>query len=295
MKAWPTTIIPRVWHALGSIHLTVALCLLLTGDMIYGYFCLHGRSTLFAPLNEVGLTAWLTTYGRYNLSHTLWFIMLLALLLLLGVNTFVCTTERVVGLLKRRAQYAPRRFLFKFAPHLMHYALILLLCGYLSTYLFARVLDTRTLLPGASLNLPGTSAQITFETFDPVYYTGGRLVAFENRVLRPRAHLLLTRNGAQQRALLGCNRPVRFAGYGIFLKNFTPKKRSGGMARRTRIDVSIRKDPGVPLYLAGMLLFTIGLAIYLVEWMVFKKPQSASGNYHEELSPSPETESVSSS
>jgi hypothetical protein len=49
----------------------------------------------------------------------------------------------------------------------------------------------------------------------------------------------------------------------------------------------------VPLYLAGMLLFTIGLAIYLVEWMVFKKPQSASGKYHEELSP--ETESVSSS
>jgi hypothetical protein len=135
------------------------------------------------------------------------------------------------------------------------------------------------------MNLPGTTAQVSFETFDPVYYSGERLPAFEDRVIRPRAHLLLTRNGRQKRALLGCNRPVRFAGYGIFLKNFTPKKRSGGMARRTRIDVSIRKDPGVPLYLAGMLLFTIGLVIYLVEWILFKKPQTASGKFDEELSP----------
>jgi hypothetical protein len=57
------------------------------------------------------------------------------------------------------------------------------------------------------------------------------------------------------------------------------------MARRTRIDVSIRKDPGVPLYLAGMLLFTIGLVIYLVEWILFKKPQTASGKFDEEQSP----------
>jgi hypothetical protein len=275
----------RVWRALGSLRLTVIICLLLAVDLVYGYFCLHGRTGLFAPLNEIGLAAWLATYGRFNLVHTAWFILLLGLLLLLGINTFVCTTDRVARLVGRRTRYTPRRFFFKFAPHIMHYAVILLLCGYLSSYLFSRVLDTRTLLPGTSVSLPGTTARIRLDAFDPVYYSGERLPAFDKRVLKPRAHLLLTRDGKQEKAILGLGRPVRFAGYGIFLKAFTPKKLTGGMSRRIRIDVSIRKDPGVPLYLAGMLLFTMGLGLYLVDWMLLKKPQIASGKTHETLSP----------
>lgn len=259
------------WRALGSLRLTVVICLSLAVDLVYGYFCLHGRTNLFAPLNEVGLAAWLSTYGRFNLVHTAWFILLLGLLLLLGINTFVCTTDRVVRLLRRRMRYAPRRFLFKFAPHIMHYAVILLLCGYLSSYLFTRVLDTRTLVPDTSVSLPGARAQIRLNAFDPVYYSGQRLPAFDKRVLKPRAHLLLTKDGKQEKAILGLGRPVRFAGYGIFLKDFTPKKLSGGMSRRIRIDVSIRKDPGVPLYMAGMLLFTMGLGLYLADWMLLKK------------------------
>lgn len=273
-----------VWTALGSLQLTVVVCLLLAGDLVWGYFCLHGRAALFAPLNEIGLALWLATYGRFNLIHTAWFILLLGLLGLLGVNTFVCTTDRVIRLVRRRARYTPQRFVFKFAPHIMHYAVIVLLCGYLSSYLFARVLDTRTLLPGTSVTLPGTTAQVHFDAFDPIYYVGERLPAFTNRVLKPRAHLLLTKDGKQEQATLAHGRPVRFAGYGIFLKNFTPKKKSGGMSRPIRIDVSIRKDPGVPLYLAGMLLFTLGLGLYLVDWMFLKKPQTASGKTHEELS-----------
>jgi hypothetical protein len=254
-----------LWQKVGSVRLTVVLCLMLTADLAWGYLCLKDRATLFAPLNDVGLAAWIDTYGRHNLMHTAWFFILLGLLAVLGLNTFVCTTDRVAVLLGRRAQIGPNRLFFKLAPHLMHYALILILAGYLSSYLFARVLDTRTMVPGGSMTLPDTAVRVAFTAFDPVYYQSERLPAFKHRVLQPRARLIVTDQGPAEEKILSLNRPVWAAGYGIFLKNFTPKTASGGMGRRPRIDVSIRKDPGVRLYLAGIVLFTFGLGVYLVE------------------------------
>lgn len=260
-----------IWNKLGSIHLTVILCLLLAVDLTCGYVCLNRRTTLFAPLNDIGLAAWIDTYGRYNLAYTAWFFILLGLLTLLCVNTFVCTTDHVAALMRTRALFSFHRLFFKFAPHVMHYALIVILAGYLSSYLFAQVLDARTLVPGASMTLPDTKARINFEDFDPVYYRSDRLPAFRDRVLRPRARLLLTDGDRRRAAVLTANRPVNFKGYGIFLKDFAPKEKEGGMDRRIRIDMSIRKDPGVRFYMAGMLLFTAGLVMYLVEWFFFRK------------------------
>jgi hypothetical protein len=154
----------------------------------------------------------------------------------------------------------------------MHYALILILAGYLSSYLFARVLDMRTLVPGSSLTLPGTKAKVTFAGFDPVYYRGKSLPAFKNRILQPRARLTVNAETRPDERILSLNRPIWVKGYGIFLKDFSPKSKASGMARRPRIDVSIRRDPGVTLYLAGIVLFTVGLGVYLSEW-VFYKPK----------------------
>ncbi len=101
------------------------------------------------------------------------------------------------------------------------------------------------------------------------------LPAFQNRVLQPRARLLLADGDYHQTSVLTCNRPVRFKGYGIFLKDFAPRKKGGGMSGRIRIDMSIRKDPGLRFYMAGILLFTAGLSIYLVEWIFYKKVKKA--------------------
>ena len=264
------SVLRTLWRRLGSIHLTVALCLVLTLDLFWGYLCLKDHSMIFAPMNDMGLAAWVTTYGRHNLVYTAWFFILLALLAVLCLNTFVCTTDRVTVLLGRRAHLGGNRLLLKLAPHLMHYALILILVGYLGSYLFARVLDMRTLVPGVPMVLPGTTARVTFTAFDPVYYRGERLPAFKNRVLQPRARLTVTNAAQTDQRILSVNRPVWVKGYGIFLKNFSPKTGTGGMVRRPRVDVSIRKDPGVRLYLVGIALFTVGLGVYLVEWVFIR-------------------------
>ena len=260
-----------IWNQLGSIHLTVILCLLLTTDLTIGYICLNRRTILFAPLNEIGLTSWIQTFGKYNLAYTAWFFVLLGLLTMLCINTFVCTTDRVVSLIARRRYFSHRRLLLKFAPHVMHYAMIVILIGYLGSYLFAEVLATCTLIPGMPFRLPGTDARITLIELDPQYYQGDRLPAFQNRVLQPQARLKIVDKNQQHAAMITFNRPLRFHDFGIFLKDFTPKLKDGGMNRNVRIDLIVRKDPGVRLYLAGILLFTVGLAMYLTEWMVFRK------------------------
>lgn len=260
-----------IWKKLGGIHFTVALCLLLAADLAWGYVCLNRRTTLFSPINDIGLAAWLDTYGRYNLVHTAWFFLLLALLTLLCINIFVCTTDRIVGLARTRAHFTSWRFIMKLAPHAMHYGMIIILIGYLSSYLFARVLETHTLTPGASMTLPGVDARVTFTSLDPEYYQGERLPEFKDRVLRPRARLSIEEGRHRRDVVLSITRPVRVKGHGLYLKDFAPKSKGGGMGREDYIDLTVRKDPGVGMYLAGILLFTAGLGVYLVEWVFFKK------------------------
>ena len=55
------------------------------------------------------------------------------LLALLAINTFVCTTNRVVQLLAAKGSAGRMRLALKLAPHIMHYGLIVILAGYLAS------------------------------------------------------------------------------------------------------------------------------------------------------------------
>nr|WP_320012522.1 hypothetical protein [uncultured Desulfobulbus sp.] len=257
-----------LWRGLGSINLTIILSILLCADLIFGYFCLKHNTPLFTPLNDMGLIAWSRTYGAYNLQHTAWFFALLVLLFVFVLNSFVCTTNRVHQLFSSRREGG--RWLLKLAPHIMHYALILILGGYLCSYLFTDVLTGRTLVPGACLSFPGTSGQVCMLGFEPEYYHGNRLEYLDEKVISAVFRLSLEEEGNKREALLRCTRPVRFVGYSLHLKNFAPKS-LGGMNMKTRVDLYVRKDPGVALYLAGMVIFALGLVLYLVDWILFRE------------------------
>jgi len=263
-----------LWHGLASLQLTIVLCLALTVDLAWGYFCLKRQTAIFSPINDIGLPAWLATYGIYNLVYTSWFFLLLLLLALLAINSFVCTSERLLPLLALRRTLGWSRLLLKFAPHFMHYALILILVGYLASYVLSRVEPGRTLVPGASFTLPDGSGRITLVDFQPEYYSGERLAFFKGQVITPRARMRLIAGDAGEERILSCNRPLFFQGYTISLNDFSPKKQMGGMKMKTRIDLTIRKDPGVSLYFAGMVLFTVGLVLYIYQWLFHREAAS---------------------
>lgn len=253
-------VVVRLWRALSSIRLTVAICWLLAADLGYGYFSLRDRLEIFTPMSDVGLLEWLRTYGTANPAHTLWFFAMLGLLAALSVNTMVCTSERVVRILAARP--ACRELPFRLSPHLMHYAVLIILGGYLASYLLATSDTGRALRPGEAFTLPGTGTQIQFHDFSPELLRGKRIEAFENYVIRPNAQLTIHRAEGDENAVLNFNDPLRVDGYGVYLSDFQPRKPGKGMGRKY-VSLIVRRDPSAVVYRFGMAVFVFGLALYV--------------------------------
>ena len=257
----------RLWQALASINLSLVLCLLLAADAVWGYACIHRQTALFIPLNDLGLVPWARTWGRADPAATAWFFLLLPLLALLALNTLACTLERLLGLWAPRARFSPLRLQGSLGPHIMHLAVPLILLGYLASYTLAQT-ESAVLLPGRALDLPGGAGRIAFIDFAHKAWQGRRLELFRGQVIRPRARLRLHgTDGTTREAVLGFNRPVRLGGWSAHLENFAPQY-EGGMGMNPRIDLKLRRDPGARLYFAGILMFCLGLALYLPERII---------------------------
>ena len=252
----------RLWRALGSIRLTVTLCFLLSADLALGYLSLRENLEIFAPMSNVGLLEWIDTYGAANPRHAIWFFAMLALLGGLSVNTFVCTTERVFQILRQR--HALSELPFRLAPHLMHYAVLIILAGYCASYLFSTSDTGRALRPGEQFAIPNTDATLQFNKFAPELMTGSRVDGFDGYVIRPNAQLTILQEGCATPAVLNFNAPIHVDGVGIYLAEFLPRKPGGGMGN-TYIKLILRRDPSAVVYRFGMLVFVLGLALYVFE------------------------------
>ena len=257
-------ILYKLWKSSGSMNLTVYTCLALVADLGYGYLCIRRNTGLFSPMNDIGILEWIETYGINNLPSTIWFFILILLLTLLGINTFTCTTDRILALLRVRKNMSLLRFLFSVAPHVMHYAVMIILSGYLCSYLFSSVTPMKSILPGMSIPLDDSGVKITLQRLELEYFSGKRMPFFQGYAINAKARMIISDGTESKQATLVLNHPIRVKGYTIFLKDFSPHKKSGGMKRASdRIDISIRKDYGVYFYMSGILLFMIGLSFYI--------------------------------
>lgn len=250
----------RTWHALRSIRLTVALCFLLASDLSLGYLSLRESLEIFEPMSRVGLLEWIGSYGAANPRHAAWFFAMLALLGALALNTFVCTTDRVLYILARG--HAWRELPFRLAPHLMHYAVLLILAGYLASYLFSTSDTGRALRPGERFTLAGAGLTVAFREFQPEILRGDRVDAFDGYVIRPNALMTIRDGENEYSAVLNFNEPIHAGGVGIHLNDFQPRKPDGGMGYRY-VRLIVRRDPSAVVYRLGMAVFVLGLSLYI--------------------------------
>lgn len=260
----------KIWKGLGSIQLTIIVLLLLVCDLAGGYVSLKGSEKIFKPLNDLGLIEWINTYGRTYPGHTVWLFVLFVLLFLLGINTFVCTTDRVSALIENRKHFTNRlRFLLKFSVHIIHYALIIILAGYLISYLYATTCSTMIIALKQDAIVPGTKIKALLQSMNIDYYQGDRLDFLNDRACKIKADLLLTADGKQIRKTIGINRPFRFNSFSFHLNDFAPRSKSG-MKRQPYISLIVKKDPGMKLYFSGTLFFLAGLFMYLYQWFLLQ-------------------------
>jgi cytochrome c biogenesis protein ResB len=265
-----TTYVIRIWKALGSIELAIVLLLFLVADLVWGFFVLESGRSPFLPLNDVGLFEWAQTYGRVHIHYTLWFFVLLPLLFLLAINTFVCTTIRVYGLFKNRSAFAGwGRFFLKLSPHCMHYALILILLGDLSSYLLALTVPNNILTLGAGVRIRTTDYLVRLDSLDVAFKKEMRSSSRRSRAIDATARLSFTdgKGAVVHSGVISVNNPLWFKGFSLHLKDFGPQTPGGGMGGKPHVNLIVRKDPGIKLYLAGTFLFTAGLFMYVWEWI----------------------------
>ncbi len=255
--------IKKAWHGVGHVNLFMVIIGLMVVDLLLGYKQLKFHAALFDPINDMGFYRWALTYGRHYPSNTAWLFVLVGLLGILSVNTFVCTTERIFVLIRSRHAFAKRsRFLLRFGPHIMHYSMLIMFLGYLVSYLSAGTHMGKVLLPGKSITLTRPGCTITLEDLAIDYYGGGRMIHMDRRAMDVRATLRIEDETRSKTAVLAFNSPVRFSPLSIHLKKFAPLKK-GGMGRKKYITVIIKNDPGMKFYFSGMILFTLGLFMYL--------------------------------
>ncbi|MDR2450433.1 MAG: hypothetical protein LBE85_01360 [Candidatus Accumulibacter sp.] len=262
-------VIREIWNRAGSPNVMVALCGLLALDLAWACFGLERNLPLFAPMGDVGLYKWLLTYALHNLKESTWFLLMLVLLTLLAVNVFICTTERMARMIHGKN--------WKFrslGPHVMHYAMLVILLGYLFSYLFSSSYPGNALRPGASLDLPEGGGKIVFLGAEPIAYRGARMEFFDGYILDPGIRLKLVSEGETREAKLAFNHPIWFSGFDIHLIDFYPRK--AGQDFRW-IKLVIRRDPSSAVYLSGLGLFFTGLLLYGVDMFCKRSARGGHG------------------
>ena len=147
----------------------------------------------------------------------------------------------------------------------MHLAFMVLLVSMLLSYVAGVNLRNNILTVGRTVELAQTGHKLHLDKMEVEYYQGRRLSFFENRALDQDLTLVfIDPQGRETIRHLGINKPVRYRGYSIHIKNYQPqtKNRAG---RPGWANLIIRRDPGVGGFFTGVGLFVLGLIGYLIQ------------------------------
>ncbi|MBT1073736.1 cytochrome c biogenesis protein ResB [Geobacter grbiciae] len=191
-----------------------------------------------ASLNEMPLFAWL---GTAPFSASWWLWGTLFLLVLMAVNTLLCSVEAI------RKRYGKSGFVALLAPQLMHAGFLLIVLAHLLSAKGGEK-QAMQLFEGSNLRFPGGSFvmvdAIEVET-DP-----------RGMPLDYRARMRVVEQGRSTPVTVRPNDPLFHDGVGIYLKQAAPFPYPTAY-------VEIHREPGAGWALAGALLFTAGNVMLL--------------------------------
>jgi cytochrome c biogenesis protein ResB len=229
-----------------SLKTTVWTLLVLICLFFVGSYMMPTHREVFAPMNDDILIHWVENRAVQNLWDTWWFFAVLAALVLLTVNTLVCSIQAVKG------RWSRTDFLLRIAPQIVHAGFLCILFAHLLGFGWGFKLSG--LMPeGAYAPLPDDQALylkkvhvstdargvITDWTAEVYLYVNDQVVKSGN---------------------LGPNTPLFYRGTGIYLKSLNFESGTAAI-------LLIASDPGAIWALAGAALFTIGsVMLFVLKW-----------------------------
>lgn len=229
-----------------SLKTTVWTLLAFIVVFFAGSYLMPQHRDVFGSMNEILLFAWLADVATLSPWQTWWFFLSLALLVLLTINTIVCSVQAIKG------KWSREDFLLRIAPQVVHVGFLLILLAHLLGagwgYRLGGVLPE-----GASARIPGDRI-LYLEALRITPDAAGYIAGWE-------ASVSLFRDGDRvATGVLAPNRPLFHEGTGIYLKSFDLER--GPMAF-----LLVHRDPGALWALAGGILFIIGTVVIIaLKW-----------------------------
>jgi hypothetical protein len=252
-----------IWNTLGSMTLAVYLLASTSVLFMAGAVYYHIRPEIFVPLNSSMLFEWIETFGFANLPYTWWFFLLIAVFFLMGINTFLCTLERIMAIIRLRNRRSIRSLLYLLSPHIMHIAFLVIIAGYLALYTLGVNSYNNIYKPGFRRQLPLSS--ISMEICDPTFSIAPHIMNdFLERLYVSATYTLIFHDGNRTvRKKVGLNNPCLYKGYSIHIEDFNPS-RAGSKTNNIWVNFTIRRNIGIPIFMAGIILFAAGVFLYVL-------------------------------
>lgn len=233
----------------SSINLSIWLLLAISFTLLTGSFYAKLLPAVFSKLNFMRFQDWLPDH---SLESSWWIWLLFILLTLFGINTAVCTAERLWELLKKRREYPFTTFTLLISPSVMHLCFLVIIGGHAISQFSS---DVRQLPARGGMEITLPSGTITVLDSQCSFRSEPGLT----EMLRScTARLSFSSKQGTVTSSAGLLQPTFLGGYSIHL--IIAGKTDQG--KKPNMNLIIKKDPGLPLILLGNLLLCILMIWY---------------------------------
>ncbi|MGA7827695.1 MAG: hypothetical protein WCA04_08550 [Geobacteraceae bacterium] len=238
-----------LWRFFSSINLSIQVLFAISFTLLIGSFYAKKSPAIYNELNFARFQEWLPVHG---FASSWWLWLLFFLLALFGINTAICTSRRLLELLKARNEFRLKSFAVIISPSIMHLCFLAIIGGHaLSQF----SVETQQLPVHRGLALHLESGTLTVRdsnyTFRSEPGLNGILRSFTTRLT------LSSKNGTQS-VTVGLMEPASLEGYHLHL--IPVGKASPG--KLPEMKLVVKKDPGLAIILLSNLLLCMLMIWY---------------------------------
>ena len=229
-----------------SLKTTVWVLFALICVFFLGSYLMPAHKDVHVAMNDRLLFQWVEQYALGSPWAASWFFLSLAGLVVLTINTIVCSWQAIKG------KWSREDFLLRIAPQVVHIGFLCILLAHLLGAGWGYRLSGMLPVESSAALPDGRS----------LYLSDLRPLVDERGNLKDWAAVIAIFENDKRVAsgVLGPNAPLFYKGMGVYLKSFDLRDRPIAF-------LMVNRDPGAIWALAGSVLFMIGTVIILaLKW-----------------------------
>ncbi len=159
-----------------SLKTTIVLVVLIVLASAVGSFQIPMNPNIYGNLSAGILIPWFISDGYLHLSSTWWLPALTLFLTLIGINTIVCTIQRLYKIWGRGINGSFKTAISPYLPHLVHIGFLIGLIGHFIGNAYGFKVSGNLLYKGDSINVPHYKGlYITLNASKEIIGNDGRL------------------------------------------------------------------------------------------------------------------------